>query len=383
MTNTEQEGRIDEAGLAFMRELIGVKRPFRPWNSTATADAIWHFAMGLGDDNPLWLDRDYASGTKWGGLIGPPTYLSSCASGGSPPGTEVSGEVDDLLPGVLGLWYNDRWRMYAPAREGMALTATAELSSVEEQPDTGRGPRVLQIERHSFYGDGRLLAECDKSILRFERGDSRRHERGTEYVAPKYTEEDRAAIRDQYDREYEQRRGARPLRAADVEVGDAIPPLVKGPLTVSGMVGWLLGWGSYMCQTNRMQHTYLKEHPGAMILDEVFGIEDTIEAPHFNSDLARKSGMPAAYDFGGQRTAWLAHMLTDWCGDDGFVTDISARLKRPNYLGDTLWLSGVVTGKRRTDDGDVIDCAVKGTNQRGEVVSEGTASVLLEAAGRI
>jgi acyl dehydratase len=120
-----------------------------------------------------------------------------------------------------------------------------------------------------------------------------------------------------------------------------------------------------------------------MIFDDTYGIEDTIESPHFNADLARKSGMPNAYDFGGQRTTWMTHMLTDWCGDDGFVTDISARIKRPNYIGDTLWLDGVVIGKRRTDEGDFVDLEVKGTNQRGEVVSEGTASVMLQAAGKL
>jgi hypothetical protein len=152
---------------------------------------------------------------------------------------------------------------------------------------------------------------------------------------------------------------------------------------VGGMVGWLLGWGSYMCQTNRLQHTYLKNHPGARLFDDAYGIDDTIEAPHLNAELARKSGLPNSYDFGGQRTAWLAHMLTDWCGDDGFVTSIDMRLRRPNFIGDTLWLDGAVTALRSSDQGDVVDCSIRAVNQRGEVVSDGTASVLLGAAGQL
>jgi acyl dehydratase len=378
-----EDGKIDEAGLAEMREFIGVKRSFRPWNSVATADAIWHFTLGLGDDNPLWSDEAYAAGTAWKGIIGPPTFLSTCATGGTQPGVQLSGEVDDLLPGVLGLWANDKWKLYGPVRAGMALTATAELHSVEEMADNGRGPRVLQVERHSFYGDGALLAECDKSIIRFERADSRKHERLSEYVAPFYTEADREMIGAQYDLEYEQRRGKRTLVASDINVGDAIPRLIKGPLTLSNMVGWLLGWGSSFIQTNRLQHTYLKDHPGAIIFDEVYGIDDTIEAPHFNAALAQKSGLPTAYDFGVQRSAWLAHMLTDWCGDDAFVTDLDVRLRRPNYLGDIMWLEGSVIGKRTESQGDIIDCSVKATNQRGEVTADGTASVLLGAAGNL
>ena len=381
MTATNEGSRIDAAGLAYVREQIGVTRQFRPWNSMATADAIWHFALGVGDDNPLWNDPDYARSTAWGGVIAPPTFLSSCSTGGAPPGVTTSGEVDDLLPGVLGLWAGDRWTNYAPAREGMALTATQELISAEVMRDNGRGVRVLQVERQSFYGDGRLLSECDKSIIRFEREDSTGGDRLATYAPPRYTGEERAAIHAQYDAEYAQRRGARPLAAADIRAGDPIPRLVKGPLTVGGMVGWLLGWGSYMCQTNRLQHTYLKNHPGAQLFDEAYGIDDTIEAPHLNAELARKSGLPNSYDFGGQRTAWLAHMLTDWCGDDGFVTGIDMRLRRPNFIGDTLWLDGTVTALRSSDEGDVVDCSIRAVNQRGEVVSDGTASVLLGAAG--
>jgi acyl dehydratase len=366
-----------------MREFIGVKRQFRPWNSVATADAIWHFSLGIGDDNPLWLDETYAESTGWGGLISPPTFVASCATGGSTSKSGVSGEVDDFLPGVLGLWYNDKWVIDRPTRVGMALSATGELHHVEVIPDTGKGRRLLQVERHSFYGDGVLLAWCDKSILRFELSDSRRHNRIDQYVPPHYGEEDRKALRDQYDLEAGQRRGSRPLRAADVSVGDSLPRLVKGPLTISNMVGWLLGWGSLMAQTNRLQHAYLKEHPGAMVFDDNYGVEDTIEAPHFNNQLAQRAGLPAAYDFGVQRTAWLAHMLTDWCGDDGFVTELDVRLRRPNYLGDTLWLEGTVKAKRTDDISDLVVCELKAINQRDEVTASGTAEVRLGVAGRL
>jgi acyl dehydratase len=381
LTSTD-EGRIDAAGLQFMRDYVGVKRPFRPWNSVATADAIWHFTLGVGDDNPLWLDRQYAEASPWGGLVAPPTFISTCATGGSPPGVEISGEVDDLLPGVLGLWANDNWRWYAPTREGMSLTATAELHSVEELPDRGRGPRVLQIERHSFYGDNELLAECDKSIIRFERSHAPNRNGSTSHSPARYTEADRTALSAQYDGEVAQRRGSRPLLASEVAVGDPLLRLVKGPLTVTNMVGWLVGWGSFITATNRLQSAYLKKHPGAMLFDDEYGIEDNIEAPHFNAPLAQKGGMPASYDFGTQRTAWLAHMITDWCGDDGFITAMAVRLLRPNFIGDTTWLDGTVTGKHRDDRGDVVDCEIRATNQRGDVTAAGTASVLLEA-GRV
>lgn len=382
MTTTEVSGKIDEASLAEARRHLGVKRPLRPWNTTVSKDTIWHFAMGLGDDNPLYNDADYARGTRWGGLIAPPTYLYSCTSGGPPPGAAESVDTDDLLPGVLGLWASDHWTWHAPTRAGMELTATAELHSMERLPDNGRGPRARQVDRHTFYGDGQLLAVCDKTIMRFERSDSVNHRRMSEYVAPHYTEADRAEIGAQYEAEYSQRRGAQRLDGAAVDEGAPLGRLVKGPLTLTNIVGWLLGWGSFMCQAHRRQHSYVQEHPGALLLDQATGIEDVIEAPHLNSEMARTTGMPAAYDFGGQRVSWLAHLVTDWCGDDGFLAELTVDILRPNYLGDTTWIDGSVLGKTPTDDGWRISCGLTAVNQRGETTARGTATVLLPVGAR-
>jgi acyl dehydratase len=341
-----------------------------------TRDNIWHFAMGLGDDNPLWNDPEYAARTSWGGVVAPPTYLYCCTTGGPPPGVKDSVDTDDILPGVLGLWASDHWQWFAPTREGMTLTATASLHALDVE-DNQRGKRVIQVDRHTFYGNGELLAICDKTIMRFEKSDSLKHSRMTEYMAPHYTAVDRAAIAAQYEAEYRQRRGSNTRRGRDISVGDSIGRIVKGPLTLTNVVGWLLGWGSFMCQAHRMQYSYVREHPGAALFDEAAGIEDVIEAPHLNSALARTTGMPAAYDFGGQRISWLAHLLTDWCGDDGRLTDMTAKLIRPNYLGDTTWIEGKVTGKSIIEEGCLVQCELTATNQRGEVTAAGQASIAL------
>ncbi|MDP6509730.1 MAG: MaoC family dehydratase N-terminal domain-containing protein [Dehalococcoidia bacterium] len=52
-----------------------------PYHEVATKDAIRHFAFGYRDTNPLWTDEEYASGTRYGGIVAPPTFLCSCQSG--------------------------------------------------------------------------------------------------------------------------------------------------------------------------------------------------------------------------------------------------------------------------------------------------------------
>ena len=65
---TNRFPKITEEGLDDLRKRIGVKitNTVEPWNYEATRDAIRHYAHGIGDDNPLWCDPEYAEKTKYG-----------------------------------------------------------------------------------------------------------------------------------------------------------------------------------------------------------------------------------------------------------------------------------------------------------------------------
>ena len=58
--------KITEEGLDDLRQRIGVKigDTAEPWCYEATRDNIRHYAHGIGDDNPLWCDPDYAAKTQ-------------------------------------------------------------------------------------------------------------------------------------------------------------------------------------------------------------------------------------------------------------------------------------------------------------------------------
>ena len=49
----------------------GELRETRP--VTLTKELIAKFAAGVGEDNPLYFDEEYAKGTIWGGIIAPPS----------------------------------------------------------------------------------------------------------------------------------------------------------------------------------------------------------------------------------------------------------------------------------------------------------------------
>lgn len=39
------------------------------WNTSVTAGAIRHYAYGISDDNPLWIDSEYAGKSSFGQLV--------------------------------------------------------------------------------------------------------------------------------------------------------------------------------------------------------------------------------------------------------------------------------------------------------------------------
>src|SRR5437667_12075107 len=89
---------ITDEALAALRGRIGqrIDDTVEPWCHEATRDSIRHYAHGIGDDNPLWCDPEYAACTRWGGIVAPPSFLFATSR-------NVSGYVGGL-PGVHALW---------------------------------------------------------------------------------------------------------------------------------------------------------------------------------------------------------------------------------------------------------------------------------------
>jgi hypothetical protein len=77
------------------------------------------------------------------------------------------------------------------------------------------------------------------------------------------------------------------------------------------------------------------------------------------------------------RTNWMAHLITNWIGDAGWLWKMSAAVTKFNYIGDAHRVSGAVTDVRRAGGKAEADVRVEGHNQRDEVTCWATATVLL------
>lgn len=375
---------ITDEALDMMRSELHRNWRVRGWNSVATADAVWHFAMGTGDDNPLWWDPAYAAAATSGRPFAPPTFLYSCEGAPVLPGLheQVDRGVDTWLPGAVGLWAGDRWVFHGRTYVGELVEANAELWEVKEITGKFSGRSIHHTTRTSFTGsDGRPLAEQYRTLFRTEPDAASTGGRYSDLERPVYAAADRERLREQYLREAGQRRGGVTRYVEDVEVGDALPVLLKGPLSVTTLVGWLLGWGSAYCLPDRIGEVFMSHRPASELVHPVFGYADTVEGPHWDNDLAQTRGLPRGYDFGGQRISWFAHLLSDWYGDDGELAELDIRLRRPNLLGDTQQLTGTVTGTSVQDGIGRVTCEVTSRNQRDDVTALGTAVVLLKSRG--
>ena len=94
-------------------------------------------------------------------------------------------------------------------------------------------------------------------------------------------------------------------------------------------------------------------------------------------EAAESAGLPGSYDYGCQRCCWMGHLLTNWMGDDGFLTKMYVELRLFNVVGDTTWCRGKVIAKREEGDERLVDLEIWGENQRGAVTTKGTDTIRL------
>ena len=367
--------KITEAGLEALRRRIGVTitDTLEPWCHEATRDAIRHYAHGLGDDNPLWCDPDYAARTRWGGIIAPPSFLFATSR-------IVSGYVGGL-PGVHAMWAGAEWTWHLPVRRNDAIRTEAWLKALVEHETAFAGRAIQQVYHVDFYNqDGALVAAADSWCFRTDRDVAR--EEGTKYAAlrtraPKrYSDEELAEIHRLY--AAEEVRGAVPRHWDDVREGERLPTMAKGPMTVTGFIAYAQGWGGLYIRANKLAWKQGVRHPGLGVKNR-FGIPDVPERVHWEPELAMLVGAPGAYDYGPERCSWLTHHVTNWMGDDGILRRAECKIRRHNPEGDTLRIDGRVVGKRVDGGRHVVEIEQEARNQDGELSVIGRAVAELPA----
>ena len=380
-----ESAHITDEAIARLRARIGVAEPHPqpPHYLHPDVDAFRHVANAYGDDNPLYTDPGYASGTRWSGPIAPPPLVGGDTLIGEDEVTELDDETKALLKGdplrgVHAFYSASAREWWAPLRPGHAVARRNALVGVLDKPSEFAERAVHEWTGQVFRDDaGKLLSAQYRLMIRTERTKARERKKYDAVEPASYADADIERIDEQY--ASEGARGAEPRWFEDVVEGDTIGPMVKGPLTVTDIVCWHVGMGMglYGVQPLRLGASNRRRVPRFYHRDAQ-GVPDVMQRVHWDPEFARRSGNPTTFDYGRMRETWLIHLCTDWMGDDAWLWKLDCEFRKFNYVGDTQWLSGTVV-RRYLADGDrpAVDLDLTAVNQRGETTTPGHATVLL------
>jgi hypothetical protein len=333
-------------------------------NTEVTRDSIKHFVDAIGDLNPLFRDREYAKKTKYGCLIAPPTILYTMGYGSYPDPPEYPPPQEFTM-----LYAGDEYEWYSPISEGDEIDwKTTFPTDIQVKQTKAIGPVAFLYGRHEFFRHkgGVPLATCNFWDLTFK-GDLYGGFAEKPFEKPKYTED---FIKEVYAaQDSELVRGAEPRYWEDVEVGEELTPVVRGPLTVTDTVAWIKGGCGepYFC-SNRL-YRFIYDHSGWGTYDP-----DLKVYKNFHEDMFSRGGGR----FGSQRTSWIDMVLTNWVGDEGFVWKLrSEHRRRGGGFGDVFYCKAKVTKKYAEEGKYCVDIECWIEDQRGVVILPARATVLL------
>ena len=368
ITDGAPEGQLTDDAFAAARALIGAKLRPEQFLRDASVDSIIIFANGVGDLNPLYRDQEYARWTRFGGLIAHPCFPWTHHW----PGRSYWG-----LPGVHGFGVAVDCEFYRNVRPGDRINIWNRVLDVKEKHSRFSGRMAMQY-LESTYTNQRDEIVCRALGLtaRHERKASRDTGKYKDIKTHVYSEEERARIDTMVLTESDRIRGAQTLHWEDVNVGDAIDEIARGPLSTSDTMAFVIASGRGAAHGALLRHA--AKHPKHYIRNVKAGggIEYT-GIGHHREDFAREVGVPGMYDYLPQRACWFASAITNWMGDDAVIKRLRMEARMFNCQGDTTFITGTIVKKYVKDRCALVDIEMKGVNQRGALTSPGFATVML------
>jgi acyl dehydratase len=367
---------ITEDALAQLRERIGSVRPARDEATLeeATKDAIRHWVQAVGDRDPRWTDEARARATPAGGMVAPPSMLYAFS-------LQAIGDRSGL-PGVHSFFGGADHEWYLPIRRNDRIDVSVKLSAVDLRHGEFAGRSVQQTSEVTFTNqDGNVVARSWPWGIRTERSASSSGAKHADLELAHYSAEDIAAIAKAYSQEPAMIRGAEPRYWEDIAVGDSLGELIRGPWTATNSICFLRVYGGQFLKTHSYWFDYLARHPRAG-QPNAQGVPEGPSRGHWDNDYARKLGVPAAYDFGPERIAWLCTFAGYWAGDHGWLRKMRAELRRFNLQGDLTTITGHVVAKDTAGDDHIVVCHLSATDQRGIVTAFADIEITLPVRGK-
>lgn len=372
-----EHGRITDEGIAKLRERIGQGFSGRqPWRTEVGRDTCWHLAHAIGDLSPVYTDAEYCERhTPWKRQQCPGVVLR-CFDTLSAPG---SAGLPEGLPGVHSIWSGSHYEWERPVMVGDRITSKSYLKDVVEKESAFTAGRTVYQTYEAVYYDqsGATIGKRSDTYMRADRNKTR--------ATSKYKEQDSLATWtpadiERFQAEYRAERRTAERFWEDVNVGDEIGRVIKGPLTGTAEIAFESFFGVYLVG-NMVASRLLDRHPMLMVPNEQ-GVPEPPQRVHWDNRFTQNTlGLAGAYDLGLERLSWMCHAVQNWVGDGGFLSFVDARYKRFNYLGDVTWASGKVVEKFERDGRRMVKLDLWTTNHRDQVTATAVAEAQLASRG--
>ena len=363
------EGKITPEAIKAAENMIGMQlRPEGPYMQDASEDSMRNWCNGIGDLNPLYRDLEYGRLSRYGSIVAHPNF---------PMAFGWIGRTRWGLPGVHGFYAGNDWELFRHVRPGDRITAIERVVGIDVKESKFSGTLVMQYVEATFANQfGDVVAKALGTCTRHERKAARETGKYDDIKTHEYSAADFERIDQAILNEEKNMRGVNVRYWDEVQLGEELPEIVRGPLSLMDTMGFLVGSGRG--HTHGVIFKNAVKHPGHFFRNpEAGGGIEYTGIGHHRESTAKEVGVPGVYDYGPQRSSWMASLVTNWAGDAGFLKRIRTQMRGFNIMGDCTWARGRVTSKYIKDGNALVDIEIRGENQRGELTTPGLASVLL------
>ena len=265
-------GKITDEALEELRGRVGSKFKIDPFHTLICQDTIRHYVDGIGDVNPLFREDPYARQTRYGRLIAPPSWLYSVFPTWVPQG----------LRGVHAFHSGNDWTFYKPLLEGDTIAPELTFTNFEDKKSQFAGRIIIVHYDDNFYNQhGEIVANAKAWSVRAER--SAAQEKGkysTIQLPHPWTEQELRDIEEQV--LAEEVRGSKVRYWEDVQEGEELPPLVKGPLGITDIIAWCIGSAPVKLKALGAALRDYRKHPAWAFRDPQTGALEPTYAVHYN-----------------------------------------------------------------------------------------------------
>lgn len=361
-------GWLDEApNLAFLSR-----------GTRAERHVIASMGMALDYKNPLWRDDEYGRLSIWQDIVAPPFFERYFCS--MPPFNIL--EVPPEVGFASYFWHGVEWNFMIPVRVGDEFRVFVEKPRLQVlEIDRGAGRCLLEtatVQRHVNQNGDTASSLVRKQLVTItaERRTGLMNAEADVVQHPSYpySAEELAALDRLYDSE--SLRGAVPRVLDDVFLGEALQPVVHGPITPWYEIN------TFSCIESAARlppREIARRSPGrpTIIVDPVTNVSHFAAEWHINPRVAQLVGQGAPSATLLQLERIYGRLLTNWCGDAGRILTLDIRNQADVKLGDALVGFGEVTATQLRETDCVVSVELWLASQRGEIAGLGFATVSL------